>query len=129
MEATLGFYRRLGFVCGIASPNKKYALAERGSLEVHFFLCEQLDPHESSHSSYFRGNDVHSPFKEFSVLNLPTTGISRITKPEDKPWGMREFASIDENGSLIRIGASPWLQQVHRLSRQCISCSARSCLG
>jgi len=104
MEATLGFYRRLGFVCEIASPNKDYAFAERGSLEVHFFLHEQLVPHESSYGSYFRVNDVHSLFKEFSALYLPATGIPRITKLEDKPWGMREFAIIDENGSLIRIG-------------------------
>jgi hypothetical protein len=104
MEATLGFYRRLGFVCEIASPKRDYAFAERGSLEVHFFLHEQLIPHDSSYGSYFRVNDVHSLFKEFSALHLPATGIPRITKLEDKPWGMREFAIIDENGSLIRIG-------------------------
>jgi uncharacterized glyoxalase superfamily protein PhnB len=24
--------------------------------------------------------------------------------PEDKPWGMREFAVVDPDGSLLRIG-------------------------
>jgi hypothetical protein len=85
MEATLGFYRRLGFVCKIASPKKDDASAERGSLEVYFFLHGQLIPHDSSYGSYFRVNDVHSLFIEFSALHLPATGIPRITKLEDKP--------------------------------------------
>lgn len=104
MEDTLAFYRRLGFVCEVASANGDYAIAERGSLEVHFFLHEQLLPAESSFGAYIRVNDVDGLFAEFSALTLPSSGIPRITKLENKPWGMREFAIIDENGSLIRIG-------------------------
>ncbi len=104
MEDTLAFYRRLGFVCEVASANGDYAIAERGSLEVHFFLHEQLLPAESSFGAYIRVNDVDGLFADFSALTLPRSGIPRITKLENKPWGMREFAIIDENGSLIRIG-------------------------
>lgn len=104
MEDTLAFYRRLGFVCEVASANGDYAIAERDSLEVHFFLYEKLLPAESSFGAYFRVNDVDGLFADFSALTLPSSGIPRITKLENKPWGMREFAIIDENGSLIRIG-------------------------
>lgn len=104
MEDTLAFYRRLGFVCEVVSPNGDYAIAEHGSLEVHFFLHKQLLPAESSFGAYFRVNDVNTLFTEFSALTLPSSGIPRMTKLENKPWGMREFAIIDENGSLIRIG-------------------------
>jgi hypothetical protein len=104
MVATLDFYRRLGFDCEIVSPNNDYAIADRGTLEVHFFLYTDLMPHTSSFGSYFRVNDVDSLYQEYSRLGLPTAGVPRITNLEDKPWGMREFALIDLDGSLIRIG-------------------------
>jgi hypothetical protein len=67
-------------------------------------LHKQLLPAESSFGAHFRVNDVNTLFTEFSALTLPSSGIPRMTKLENKPWGMREFAIIDENGSLIRIG-------------------------
>ncbi|ETC83740.1 bleomycin resistance protein [Xanthomonas hortorum pv. carotae str. M081] len=38
------------------------------------------------------------------VAELPARGIPRLDPVGDKPWGMREFAIVDENGNLIRIG-------------------------
>jgi hypothetical protein len=38
-------------------------------------------------------------------LNLSETGIPRLIRVEDKPWGMRELAVIDPDGNLIRVGA------------------------
>jgi hypothetical protein len=35
---------------------------------------------------------------------LPRKGIPRQDVLEDKPWGMREFAIVDPNGNLLRIG-------------------------
>ena len=29
---------------------------------------------------------------------------ARLTAVEDKPWGMREFAVVDPNGNLLRVG-------------------------
>lgn len=94
----------LGLDCEMASPTNDYAVADRGALEVHFFLHESLVPQESAFGSYFRVNDVDTLFAEFSALGLPSSGIPRITALEDKPWGMREFAIVDEDGSLIRVG-------------------------
>jgi len=31
-------------------------------------------------------------------------GTPRVTAPDDKPWGMREFALSDPNGNLVRVG-------------------------
>jgi len=70
MEDTLAFYRRLGFVCEVASANGDYAIAERGSLEVHFFLHEQLLPAESSFGAYFRVNDVGQREQRQAIRNL-----------------------------------------------------------
>lgn len=104
MDRTMDFYRKLGFDGRIASPAGDYAIFERGTLEVHFFMHRALVPAESAFGCYFRVQNVDSLFLAFSKANLPSTGIPRITQLEDKPWGMREFAIIDEDGSLIRIG-------------------------
>lgn len=104
MERTAVFYQRLGFDFQVVSPAGDYAIADRGSLEVHFFLYESLVPSESSFGCYFRVGDVAALYAAFSAAGLPDNGIPRITPLETKPWGMREFAVIDENGSQIRIG-------------------------
>lgn len=104
MQATLAFYRRLGFDGEIVSPADDYAIADRGTLELHFFLHPTLQPQASAFGAYLRVLDVDTLFREYAALGLPREGIPRITPLVDQPWGMREFAIIDENGSLIRIG-------------------------
>ena len=104
MESTLAFYRRLGFNVEVASPAGDYAIAVRGTLEIHFFAHAALIPRESAFGCYFRVHDVDALFEAFAAVGLPHDGIPRLTTPEDKPWGMREFALVDENGTLIRIG-------------------------
>lgn len=104
MDRTDAFYRRLGFDFEVVSPNGDYAIAQLGTLEVHFFLNQSLVPEQSSFGCYFRVGDVARLYAAFSQAGLPVAGIPRITALESKPWGMREFAIIDEDGSLIRIG-------------------------
>lgn len=104
MERTLAFYRRLGFDTEIVSPHDDYAIADRGPLEIHFFAHSGLVPGESAFGCYLRVRDVDALHAEFAKAGLPEAGIPRITAIEDKPWGMREFAIVDEDGSLIRVG-------------------------
>jgi len=35
---------------------------------------------------------------------VTSAGISTLDAPEDKPWGMREFAVSDPDETLLRIG-------------------------
>ena len=104
LERTLAFYRRRGFEGEIAAPTQDYAIVDRGSLELHFFLHDSLVPEESAFGCYVRVQDVETIFQAFAAVGLPSSGIPRITGLEYRPWGMREFAIIDEDGSLIRIG-------------------------
>lgn len=69
MGATLAFYRRLGFDCEIVSPNDDYAIAERGTLEIHFFLYRDL-PQESAFGCYFRVHDVDTLYQEYASFRL-----------------------------------------------------------
>jgi hypothetical protein len=48
--------------------------------------------------------DVQSIYQAFASGQLPRTGIPRTEALEEKPWGMREFAVMDVDGNLLRIG-------------------------
>jgi catechol 2,3-dioxygenase-like lactoylglutathione lyase family enzyme len=103
LPATLAFYERLGFE-GELLADGTYLIVERGSIELHFFPHPDLVPAESAFGAYIRVQDVETLYRAFAQAQLPRTGIPRMDRLEDKPWGMREFAVIDPDGSLLRIG-------------------------
>jgi hypothetical protein len=84
--------------------NSDYAILRRGAVELHFFTHNGLLPAESSAGCYIRVLDVESIYRSFSSSQLPHTGIPRMDTLEDKPWGHREFAVVDPDGNLLRIG-------------------------
>ncbi len=102
LHRTLAFYAKLGFTG--EHIGDAYAIAERGSLELHFFLHPGLKPEESAFSCYLRVQDVEAVYRAFRAADLPGQGIPRMHALEDKRWGMREFAVIDEDGNLVRVG-------------------------
>ncbi len=101
---TVTFYRRLGFEGDVHSFNPAYAVLRRGSLELHFFTHTELRPAESSAGCYLRVLDVESIYRAFAAADLPRVGIPRMDALDTKPWGMKEFAIIDPDGNLLRIG-------------------------
>ena len=103
LNDTLAFYRRLGFEGHIHSHGD-YAILTRGSVELHFFTHRELNPAESAASCYIRVLDVENVYRAFASAKLPTKGIPRQSDLADKPWGMREFAIVDPDGNLLRIG-------------------------
>jgi catechol 2,3-dioxygenase-like lactoylglutathione lyase family enzyme len=104
LTSTLAFYGRLGFVGEILGEGDTYAILTRGNLELHFFLHAELVPAESWAGCYLRVADVEPLCKAFLAANLPRRGIPRMDAIENKPWGMREFAVVDEDGNLLRVG-------------------------
>jgi catechol 2,3-dioxygenase-like lactoylglutathione lyase family enzyme len=100
---TLAFYRRLGFD-GVIHGHGDYAIIARGTVELHFFTHRGLRPAESSAMSYIRVSDAEGIYRAFASAKLPQTGIPRMDSIEDKQWGMREFAVVDSDGNLLRIG-------------------------
>ena len=103
LSDTLVFYRQLGFD-GLIHGHGDYAIVTRGPLELHFFTHRQLRPAESSAMCYLRVSDVDDIYRAFAAAELPRKGIPRMDALEDKPWGMREFAIVDPDGTLLRIG-------------------------
>lgn len=104
IDATVEFYGRLGFEGGPHPFNSSYAILRRGQIELHFFEHEALVPAHSVAGCYLRVRDVDTLHREFASASLPSTGIPRMDTLENKPWGLREFAVVDPDGSLLRIG-------------------------
>lgn len=104
LPATLGFYGRLGFTGKLLGIDDSYAILTRGDLELHFFSHPALRPAESHAGCYLRVADVNTLYQAFRAASLPRHGIPRMDVIADKPWGMREFAVVDEDGNLLRIG-------------------------
>ncbi|PNY82682.1 bleomycin resistance protein [Deinococcus koreensis] len=103
LPQTLAFYQRLGFG-GELRGGDTYAVVQRDGVEFHFFFHPELRPGESSAGFYLRVEDVDGVYQDFAVARLPQQGIPRMDALEDKPWGMREFAVVDPDGNLLRIG-------------------------
>lgn len=101
IQATMEFYSRLGLQ---GQGDAQYAILRRGAIELHFSSYPELDPYTSNAMCYLRVENVDALYEEFAARELPRSGIPRIDMISDKPWGMREFAIVDEDGNLIRIG-------------------------
>lgn len=104
LPATLAFYAKLGFEGGILGAHDDYAILTRGDLELHFFAHPALVPARSHFMCYLRVGDVETLYRALAAAALPRHGIPRMDGLEDKPWGMREFAVVDADGNLLRIG-------------------------
>jgi catechol 2,3-dioxygenase-like lactoylglutathione lyase family enzyme len=104
LSRTLSFYARLGFSGKVLGEGDAYAIVTRGEIEIHFFLHPELRPAESIAGCYIKVADVEAMYESLCTARLPTEGIPRLLPPEDKPWGMRELAVVDEDGNLLRVG-------------------------
>ena len=105
LEETRQFYRRLGFEAwwdGKAPWD--YEIVSRGNLVMHFFLESGLAPGANETSCYWRVADAGQLHAELSALQLPVSGIPRLTAPIDQPWGMHEFTIVDPSGNRLRVG-------------------------
>lgn len=103
LRRTVAFYERLGFA-GRLLASDTYAILCLGELELHFFPHPALDPAASWAGCYMRIADVDGVHAAFSSAGLPRQGIPRLEPVEDKPWSMREFALLDEDGNLVKFG-------------------------
>lgn len=101
---TAAFYKRLGFDGGPHEFNSAYGILRRGDIELHFFTHNELEPEQSSAGCYIRVLDVEKIYREFSAAQLPRHGLPRMDALENKAWGLREFAVVDPDGNLLRIG-------------------------
>ena len=105
LDETRSFYEKLGFVPWFRGQrHADYEIVSRGHLVVHFYAHRELSPSTNESGCYWRVRDADRLYAEFAELGLPREGIPRLTRPQNAPWGMREFALVDPSGNLVRIG-------------------------
>ena len=106
LDATIAFYGPLGFsVAARHDLPDPYLILRRGGVELHFFPVSGLDPSASIAGAYVHLQHVDPLYEEFARVVHWSPPQPRLHPPADKPWGMREFAMIDPDGSLLRFGA------------------------
>ena len=94
---SIAFYERMGFALQFTNGDPiDYASVKRGEAEIHFFPCDDRKIAEWT-GCRIGVEDIDGLFKEFSALDI----IHPNAPLADKPWGLREFAIIDNAGCLI----------------------------
>jgi catechol 2,3-dioxygenase-like lactoylglutathione lyase family enzyme len=108
LRDTLAFYERLGFENRGAPPEEwDYLIVGRGGAELHFYRDDDVDPLTTAFSCYVFVDDADALYAEWDEIGVPhdeATG-SRLVAPVDTDYRMREFAVVDRNGNLVRVGS------------------------
>jgi catechol 2,3-dioxygenase-like lactoylglutathione lyase family enzyme len=105
LAETTAFYEQLGFERATFFPGE-YLIVNRGEVWLHFFPAPDVDPWSSIAGCYVYVADADALYSEYAARGLPGEGIPRLQgPPEDSDYGMREFAVVDPDGNLLRIGS------------------------
>ena len=97
LDASQAFYERLGFAPTAIYESHGYRILHNAEgASIHLTRCEPgwLDPARNAHGVYLYAEDVEALAAAFGCAADP------------KPWGLREFAVSDPDGTLVRIGWS-----------------------
>lgn len=101
LDAALERYRRLGFDVREYDGPDRYGYADRGSVSLHVSEWSEHDPLTTAASVYFYVDDADALHAEWQSLGLQ----GRLITPTDTPYGLREFAYVDPDGTLHRVGS------------------------
>jgi catechol 2,3-dioxygenase-like lactoylglutathione lyase family enzyme len=105
LSATAAFYERLGFE-QTGRWDDEYLIVMRGEVGLHFVCDPGVDPYSTASACYLYVEDADALHAEYSELDLPGEGIPRLHgAPVETDYGLREFALVDPDGNLLRIGS------------------------
>jgi uncharacterized glyoxalase superfamily protein PhnB len=100
---TIAWYeQKLGFQRDFVYPSEQspeYGAASRDGVEIHFSLTK-VDPLKNDCSCYLRVAELEALYEEYKAKSV----IHPNGPLESKPWGLKEFAVLDSNGTLLRFG-------------------------
>lgn len=102
-DQTEAFYTAIGFAKSYRDEH--WMILKRGDFEIEFFPHPTLKPEVSWFSACVRVPDAQALDRLYAAWReaVPSAdGIPRTTEPKEQPWGMKMFALIDCNGSLLR---------------------------
>ena len=95
LDESQAFYEKLGFIAVAVYEEQGYRiLHDPGGAAIHLTRAVPgwLDPDRNPFGVYLYSPDVDALAAGFGA------------QAEDKPWGLREFAVSDPDGTLVRVG-------------------------
>lgn len=104
VQAALAHYRRLGFEASAyddTAADADYGFLSWGDVSLHLARVPDLDPASSVSACYLYVSDADALHAAWLAAGVG----GRLTQPADTPYGLREFAHIDPDGNLLRLGA------------------------
>jgi uncharacterized glyoxalase superfamily protein PhnB len=101
LDAALERYRRLGFSVRRYSGGERYGFVDRGGVSLHLTEWADHDPARTASTIYLYVSDADALHREWASAEVD----GRLREPWDTPYGLREFAYIDPDGTLHRIGS------------------------
>lgn len=101
LDAALDRYRRLGFTVNHYGGPARYGFADRGSVSLHLTEWADHDPLRTAASMYFYVDDADALYAQWSASGVP----GRFIEPVDTDYQLREFAYVDPEGTLHRVGS------------------------
>ena len=111
LDASEAFYNRLGFTRADGGAWSDYRILADGK-GGHLHLTPAVEgwvvPGSNPFGLYLYTEDVDQ-----LAASFPNEVLDEKRRPEDKPWGMYEFALSDPDGTLVRIG---WPTRLRSLS-------------
>jgi len=101
LEAALDRYRRLGFSVRTYPGEARYGFADRGDVSLHVTEWAEHDPQRTASVVYFYVSDADALHGEWAASGVE----GRLGEPRDTDYGLREFAFVDSDGTLHRVGS------------------------
>jgi catechol 2,3-dioxygenase-like lactoylglutathione lyase family enzyme len=102
----LEHYRKLGFTANAykeaVDGDPVYGFLSRGAIELHLSRFTELDPAKNTSACYLYVDDANALHAEWRAADVG----GRLTSPEDTPYQLREFAHVDPDGNLLRVGSN-----------------------
>jgi predicted enzyme related to lactoylglutathione lyase len=103
--SALEHYRALGFQAQayseVAADGPIYGFVDRDGIEIHLARVPDLDPGTNTSAAYLYVDDADELRARWAAAGVP----GRLTEPESTPYGLREFAHVDPDGNLLRVGS------------------------
>lgn len=102
LDRALRRYRRLGFSARASDGPERYGFAERDGVELHLSESPGHDRTRDGSEVYLYVSDADALYEAWS-----SSGVrGRFIPPHDTPYGLREFAYVDRDGTAHRIGSA-----------------------
>ena len=105
VRSALELYRRLGFAAKaydeLDGGEPVYGFVDRDGVGLHLARVREVDPKTNMSACYLYVADANALHAAWKQAGVP----GRLTEPEDTPYRLREFAYVDPDGNLLRVGS------------------------